>query len=48
MEILPNIVIFETLTYKHGKTVLSKEHLKTLFSLRNYSRPLYIKDSKVK
>ena len=32
MEKQLNIVIFETLTYNYGKTVLFEEHLKTLSS----------------
>ena len=37
MELLLNVVIFETLTYICGKTASSEEHLKTLSSLGNYS-----------
>ena len=36
-KILLNIVIFATLTYNYGKTVLSEDHLKTLSSLGNRS-----------
>ena len=47
MEILLNIVSFETPTYNYGKTVLSEEHLKTLAYLGNNSGPGYAKNSKL-
>ena len=47
MEKLLYIVIFEALTYMHGKTVMSdEEDLQTISSLRNNSGSRYVENSK--
>ena len=44
MEVLNNIVFFETLTFNYGKTVLSEEHLKILSSSEIYFELRYVKN----
>ena len=47
MEVLNNIVIFKTLTFNYGKTVLSEENLMTPSCFGDHCSPVYVKSYKI-